>query len=97
MRALLWLATGEVIDAQGAVRDPQKLACVDRRGAAHDGKSVQWLRSRASAEAFRGIAADAAADGLIGVLAGRHFIAGTTWSGARDSVDRRHRGRHRES
>ncbi len=51
MRALLWLAPGEVIDAQGAVRDPQKLApLIDGRAAQ---STVQWTADRASAEAFQ--------------------------------------------
>jgi two-component system, NtrC family, nitrogen regulation sensor histidine kinase NtrY len=49
MRALLWLAPDEVLDAQGPVSDPQKLAGLMQ------GKSnvIQWTRDRASAEAFQ--------------------------------------------
>jgi two-component system, NtrC family, nitrogen regulation sensor histidine kinase NtrY len=55
MRALLYLPTGEVIDAQGAVENPQKLAPliaeVQRTGRQANG-SVQWTAARSSSEAF---------------------------------------------
>jgi two-component system, NtrC family, nitrogen regulation sensor histidine kinase NtrY len=48
MRALLWLAPGDVIDAQGAVAHPEKLDAVIRQGSG----SVAWSADRSSAEAF---------------------------------------------
>lgn len=46
MRALLWLAPGEVIDAQGSVANPSKLDAVTHGGV------VQWTADRSSSEAF---------------------------------------------
>jgi signal transduction histidine kinase len=55
MRALLYLPTGEVIDAQGTVENPQRLepliAEVQRTGRPANG-AVQWTSARSSAEAF---------------------------------------------
>jgi signal transduction histidine kinase len=58
MRALLWLAPNQVIDAQGDLPDPEKLAplvsAVRRTGNQAAG-SVQWTSARSSAEAFAGM------------------------------------------
>ncbi len=55
MRALLYLASGEVIDAKGSVENPGKLAAligeVQRTGRPASG-SVQWTAARSSSEAF---------------------------------------------
>jgi signal transduction histidine kinase len=55
MRALLWVPPGEVIDAQGAVRDPRRLDPLiedARTSNARTTNVVQWTADRASAEAF---------------------------------------------
>jgi signal transduction histidine kinase len=55
MRALLWVPPGEVIDAQGTVRDPRRLDPLiedARRNNARTTNVVQWTADRASAEAF---------------------------------------------
>jgi two-component system nitrogen regulation sensor histidine kinase NtrY len=58
MRALLWLAPNEIVDAQGTLRDPEKLdplaASVKQTGGRATG-AVQWTADRSSAEAFAGI------------------------------------------
>ncbi|MGD1092426.1 MAG: ATP-binding protein [Bryobacteraceae bacterium] len=75
MRAILWLAPGEVIDAEGSVSDPAKLApLVDQ--VEHPGRQVtgvvQWGATRSSAEAF--LAAPLMKSGrLMGIL-----LAGTS-------------------
>lgn len=55
MRSLLYLASGEVIDSQGTVQNPQKLnpliAEVERTGRPASG-SVEWTADRSSSEAF---------------------------------------------
>jgi HAMP domain-containing protein len=55
MRALLWLAPdelpGHLIDAQGAVAHPEKLAALVAAGGRSTG-TVQWAAERSSAEAF---------------------------------------------
>jgi signal transduction histidine kinase len=55
LRALLWLAPHEVVDAKGGVRDPEKLdgliAEVQRSGRQANGV-VQWTADRSSSEAF---------------------------------------------
>ncbi len=57
MRALLWLAPNEAVDAQGSLKDPEKLAAlageVQRTGRQATGV-VQWTGERSSAEAFVG-------------------------------------------
>ena len=58
MRALLWLAPNQIIDAQGEVADPAKLSSlveqVRRTGRQAVG-SVQWTSNRSSSEAFAGM------------------------------------------
>jgi signal transduction histidine kinase len=55
MRALLWLPPAEVIDAEGSVTDPQKLAPLIQEVRSTKGEAtgaVQWTSDRGSSEAF---------------------------------------------
>jgi two-component system, NtrC family, nitrogen regulation sensor histidine kinase NtrY len=55
VRALLWLGPGEVIDAQGTLSDPGRLAQLTaevQRTHQQVTGSVQWTQDRGSAEAF---------------------------------------------
>jgi two-component system, NtrC family, nitrogen regulation sensor histidine kinase NtrY len=63
MRALLWLDSGNVIDPNGPVQDPQKLAGIVQ-GISNAGSNanasaatsvVQWTADRSSAEAFQSL------------------------------------------
>ena len=77
MRALLWLPPGEVIDAEGSVRDAQKLAPLIqevRSTSAEATGSVQWTSDRRSSEAFLALPITRAGT-LTGVL-----LAGTSLS-----------------
>src|SRR5580700_398829 len=58
MRALLWLAPDEVIDAQGAVENAEKLAPLIaevKKSGRRSTATVQWDAHRSSAEAFLAI------------------------------------------
>jgi two-component system, NtrC family, nitrogen regulation sensor histidine kinase NtrY len=77
MRALLWLPPGEVIDAEGSVRDAQKLAPLIQDVRSTNGEatgSVQWTSDRRSSEAFLALPITRAGT-LTGVL-----LAGTSLS-----------------
>ena len=77
MRALLWLPPGEVIDAEGSVRDAQKLAPLVQEVRSTNGEvtgSVQWTSDRRSSEAFLALPIIRAGS-LAGVL-----LAGTSLS-----------------
>jgi two-component system nitrogen regulation sensor histidine kinase NtrY len=77
MRALLWLPPGEVIDAEGSVTDPQKLAPLIQDVRATNGEAtgaVQWTSDRRSSEAFLALPITRAGT-LTGVL-----LAGTSLS-----------------
>jgi len=53
MRARLWLSTGGLVDANGPVRDPEKLAALIERvkgAGAGASQTVQWTPNRASSE-----------------------------------------------
>jgi signal transduction histidine kinase len=55
MRALLWLAPSELIDAQGPVANPEKLASLiaDVKGSGRQSTAtVQWNAQKSSSEAF---------------------------------------------
>jgi signal transduction histidine kinase len=77
MRALLWLPPGEVIDAEGSVRDAEKLAPLIQDARSTNGEatgSVQWTSDRRSSEAFLAVPITRAGT-LAGVL-----LAGTSLS-----------------
>jgi len=77
MRALLWLPPGEVIDAEGSVREAQKLAPLIQDVRSTNGEatgSVQWTSDRRSSEAFLALPITRAGT-LTGVL-----LAGTSLS-----------------
>jgi signal transduction histidine kinase len=75
MRALLWLSPNEVVDAQGSMPDPEKLAAltgdVTRTGRQATGV-VQWTADRSSSEALAAVPL-MRRDKLMGVL-----LAGTS-------------------
>jgi signal transduction histidine kinase len=55
IRAVLWLTSGELIDAQGPIADPSKLAPLATRVANSKQQAeavIQWTADRSSAEAF---------------------------------------------
>ncbi len=75
MRALLWLAPDDVIDAQGAVEHPEKLQpLIDqvKNSRQESTATVQWTPQRSSAEAFLALPLSQR-DQLMGVL-----LAGTS-------------------
>ena len=77
MRALLWLPPGELIDAEGSVRDAQKLAPLIQNVRTTNGEatgSVQWASDPRSSEAFLAMPITRAGS-LAGVL-----LAGTSLS-----------------
>ena len=97
MRALLWLSTGELLDARGPVQDPRKLSALLERvkqTGAEAASVVQWTPNRASSESL--VALPLAHRGsLLGALLVGASLREQIWLERPDSVDRGRRRRDR--